>query len=174
MRKIVHVLMEKFDITPVVGVEVGVETGNNAVELLWLNMLRLYLVDIWKPFIQEGKQIWSDKICEDNYQYVCSRFSERQNIMIMRSTSFDAAKTFPDSSLDFVYIDACHQYESVLEDITIWSRKVKEGGILSGHDYCTQYWPGVIRAVDEFASNHNHQVQHGTSDGDQSPDWWIV
>jgi len=52
-----------------------------------------------------------------------------------RMTSVDAAATYPDNSLDFVFIDADHNYEPVLQDITAWLPKVKVGGILGGHDY---------------------------------------
>lgn len=50
----------------------------------------------------------------------------------MRST--DASKMFEDNSLDFVYIDAAHDYDSVKEDIEHWILKVKPGGIIGGHD----------------------------------------
>ena len=47
----------------------------------------------------------------------------------------DAVKDFPDRSLDFVYIDANHDVRHVIEDIEEWSKKIKKGGIISGHDY---------------------------------------
>ena len=59
-----------------------------------------------------------------------------------------AAATYPDQSLDFVFLDADHDYESVKADIAAWLPKVKPGGILAGHDYMCG-WPGVDRAVAE-------------------------
>lgn len=47
----------------------------------------------------------------------------------------EAVKDFTDNSLDFVYIDGNHQLQYVIEDITQWSKKLKVGGIISGHDY---------------------------------------
>ena len=47
----------------------------------------------------------------------------------------DAVKTFEDGSLDFVFIDGNHAFEYVTEDIAEWSKKVRKGGIISGHDY---------------------------------------
>lgn len=47
----------------------------------------------------------------------------------------DAVKDFADESLDFVYIDGNHNLKYVVEDICEWSKKVKNGGIISGHDY---------------------------------------
>jgi hypothetical protein len=45
-----------------------------------------------------------------------------------------------------VFIDAFHQYDSVMEDLQ-WATKM-DIPIISGHDYCSKY-PGVIRAVHE-------------------------
>ena len=66
----------------------------------------------------------------------------------LRMSSKEAATKFEDSSLDFVFVDASHQYEDVCEDIDIWIPKVKSGGFLAGHDY-QQSFPGVIKAVNE-------------------------
>lgn len=66
----------------------------------------------------------------------------------MKMTSEQASKCFADESLDFVFLDGAHDYESVKKDIEAWLPKVKVGGVLAGHDFCMQ-WPGVIKAVDE-------------------------
>jgi hypothetical protein len=63
--------------------------------------------------------------------------------------STEAARDYDDWSLDFVFIDAAHDYESVKNDIQAWKPKVKRGGILAGHDYHSE-WPGVVQAVDEL------------------------
>lgn len=70
----------------------------------------------------------------------------------LRMTSLDASLKFEDKSLDFVFIDASHEYAHVLLDIDAWLPKVKSGGILAGHDY-TPSWPGVVKAVNERFKN---------------------
>jgi predicted O-methyltransferase YrrM len=45
------------------------------------------------------------------------------------------AKEFEDESLDFVFIDGNHAYEWVVQDIALWSKKVRKGGIIYGHDF---------------------------------------
>lgn len=69
-------------------------------------------------------------------------------------TSLEATAKIPDYSLDFVYIDARHDYESVMEDLNAWQSKVRPGGVLAGHDYIDGHFSagvfGVKRAVDEF------------------------
>lgn len=66
-----------------------------------------------------------------------------------RMTSLEAAATYEDNSLDFVFIDADHSYEAVRADIIAWWPKVKPGGIISGHDYHMGA-PGVINASNEL------------------------
>ncbi len=50
-------------------------------------------------------------------------------------TGAEASDAIPHHALDFVYLDARHDYASVLEDLGQWSEKVRPGGVLSGHDY---------------------------------------
>jgi hypothetical protein len=70
----------------------------------------------------------------------------------IKSKSLDAVNLFPDQSLDFVFIDASHEYEDVKNDINAWFPKVKVGGVLAGHDYYenNDYAPGVKMAVNEI------------------------
>ncbi len=49
---------------------------------------------------------------------------------------------------DVVYIDGCHKYECILEDIEHWLPQTS--AIVSGHDYYDNgAWSGVKKAVDE-------------------------
>lgn len=70
-------------------------------------------------------------------------------IEIINESSEIASKRFPDNFFDLVFIDANHSYENVKLDINLWLPKVKNKGILAGHDYHSG-WPGVIKAVDEL------------------------
>lgn len=53
--------------------------------------------------------------------------------------------------IDLVFIDANHTYEDVRDDIVVWEPLVRRGGILAGDDYDAEHFPGVVRAVDQFA-----------------------
>jgi len=66
-----------------------------------------------------------------------------------RIPSKEAAKLFQDGSLDVVFIDAEHTFETTKEDIQSWLPKVKSGGYIAGHDYSPN-WKGVMQAVDEI------------------------
>lgn len=61
--------------------------------------------------------------------------------------SMDAVKLYEDNSLDFIYIDASHEYEDVKNDILHWRPKLKDTGVISGDDYS---WEGVKKAVNEI------------------------
>lgn len=56
----------------------------------------------------------------------------RARAAILRLTSEQAAILFVDDSLDFCYIDAQHDFLSVMQDITRWWPKVRSGGIIAG------------------------------------------
>ena len=62
-------------------------------------------------------------------------------------TANQAIKIVPDESLDFVYIDGSHYYERVIEDINLWTKKVRVGGWVTGDDFP---YEGVERALNEF------------------------
>ena len=66
------------------------------------------------------------------------------NLTMMKMKSVDAVKFFPDGSIDMVFLDGGHDYESIRTDITIWAVKCRR--LLCGHDI---HFPGVKQAVDE-------------------------
>ena len=76
----------------------------------------------------------------------------------IRKASLDAVSLYKDNSLDFIFIDAAHDYENVLNDIKSWYPKVKLGtGVIAGHDYT--WGPEVKKAVHDFFDPLGLQVQ---------------
>lgn len=71
--------------------------------------------------------------------------------------SYEAADLYENNSLDFVFIDASHDYENVKKDIEAWLPKIKFGGTIGGHDYHIT-WPGVIQAVKETIGEEKIKV----------------
>ena len=70
----------------------------------------------------------------------------------LKLDSISASKRFKNNSLDFVFVDAAHDYDSVKADILAWLPKIKKGGILAGHDYYPDHpeYCGVLQAVNEL------------------------
>lgn len=87
------------------------------------------------------------------------QFADRATLLEM--TTDEASAYVPDGSLDFVFIDADHAYESVRRDIAHWHQKVRSGGWLGGHDYNAK-WPGVVSAVDEIFGRRVKTFQPGS------------
>ena len=121
-------------------VEVGSYAGEGA-EIFAQHVRLLTCIDLWpQPDVLAA---WFDRML---------RF---QNVGFLQGRSVDSAKLFADASLDVVYIDAAHDYESVKADILAWRPKLKPGGILSGHDY-GPHALGVIQAVEELIGKPSH------------------
>ena len=72
------------------------------------------------------------------------------------------------NDLDLVYIDANHEYESVLNDMGKWLPKVRTGGILSGDDYSR---PQTAKAVVDFLKDY---PQYDLQISDNGTQWWFV
>ena len=73
----------------------------------------------------------------------------------MKMKSEEAAPQIADESLDFVYIDGDHSFDAVMLDLIMWSRKVRKGGLVGGHDYYRFQNAGVVPAVDCYTREHN-------------------
>lgn len=68
------------------------------------------------------------------YNETLNNNNVRDMIIDIKSLSWEAANQFEDNSVDFVFVDADHTYESVNKDIKAWYPKVKVGGMIAGHD----------------------------------------
>ncbi len=122
------------------GAEIGVLRGDFSREILdrW-DGKRLYMVDCWD---HQNDNVYVDKNnhSKEDHQinmqiakHSVEKYGDRYEMI--KSYSVDASKLFENDELDFVYIDARHDYQGVLEDLTAWYPKVKHGGIISGDDY---------------------------------------
>jgi cephalosporin hydroxylase len=58
---------------------------------------------------------------------------------------------------DAIYIDAGHQYESVIADLEAYWKVLRPGGVIFGDDYILG-WIGVVRAVHDFAERQHCSV----------------
>jgi predicted O-methyltransferase YrrM len=85
----------------------------------------------------------------------------------LKLNTVEAADLFDDESLDFIFLDASHLKQDVLNDLNAWWPKLKKGGLFGGHDYYivpnTNLPTEVKQAVDEFFSErikglHCHNI----------------
>lgn len=135
------------------GAEVGVREGDHS-KILCQNIpgLNLLCVDRWDAYPGHSDLdrlpeaiMFLDEAKEKLKEY---------NVTFVRANSMDAVRDIPDESLDFVYIDANHTFDYVMQDIIEWAKKVRKGGMISGHDYfrCRNF--GVVDAVDIYCRQH--------------------
>jgi predicted O-methyltransferase YrrM len=76
-----------------------------------------------------------DHFKHSDFETFCSNIKGRSNICIHQTNSVEASFRFAESSLDFVFLDAGHEQKDLEEDINSWMPKLKNGGVLSGHDF---------------------------------------
>src|SRR3989344_685140 len=115
-----------------VGTEIGVKAGELS-EGICSAGLKLYGVD---PYLKYDDYIEPET--QQTLNQAMDKASSRLkgfDFTAIKKTSMSAISDFADESLDFVYIDGNHSFKFVTEDIFEWSKKVKKGGIISGHDY---------------------------------------
>lgn len=164
---LINLLKEKEDL---IGAEIGCDQGFTTEFLLkHLKFNRLFCVDPWEPY--EGENTGAVFTTKQNAMYHHVEFMKRvmpymDKIAILQMTSKDAADVVDDNWLDFVFIDANHAYNAVMEDLNLWWPKVKAGGIFSGHDW--SYFD-VKPAVREFFKNDLNKIQLVYNDM-----WYVV
>ena len=88
--------------------------------------------------------------------------------LFYRLRSIHPLSQVADQSLDMVFLDACHDYEAVLDDVAPWKPKVRRGGILSGHDFSWMF-PTVAMAVFKETFNATDKTMNLAPDGV----WWL-
>lgn len=158
-----------------VGVEIGVQTGHNSKNIFdsgWCG--ELCCVDNWvRPHeMREAK-----------------KRLEGYAVTLIQGDSAKSAELFAEGSLDFVYIDAGHDYEDIKRDFLAWFPKVRIGGIVSGHDYAhashKNDCDGVREFIDEYMEAHPEVEMNFTTDdfyvgddkniqGNEYQSWWFV
>lgn len=124
--------------------------------------ITFYVIDTWlyKCIKEEsGKENWYtlDKNDNEVYEKFCNNLGQERvkTIKILRMDSMEASKLFSDNSIKMVFLDTNHNYEYVLDEINHWYPKVKDQGIISGHDI---HHEGVYKAVME-KFNKYHKIK---------------
>lgn len=142
-------------------VEIGVAYGGHS-EMILLNtkIEKLYGVDPYKNYSEyDGDcQNFEQRKQDDVHEMVSSRLSYYGGrFELLRDYSDNVLDKFKDESLDIVYIDGNHFEEFIKRDVSNWWKKVRVGGVLSGHDYDHPSFP-VTSIVNDFFMNLNLDV----------------
>mmetsp|Transcript_35092 Transcript_35092/g.59085 ORF Transcript_35092/g.59085 Transcript_35092/m.59085 type:complete len:308 (+) Transcript_35092:171-1094(+) len=167
------------------GLEIGVQTGAFTHSLLsrWSNFRRMYLIDPWeqqKNYIDHANvdNRVQNQILKNAKNLLLPFQTSGKELIFIRGYSNLEHSRFDNKSLDFIYLDARHDYCGTAEDLSLFWPKLSCGGIFSGHDYMTadetlgvrpkqrwdicadgsRHWGAVKAAVDEFAERVGAQL----------------
>ena len=129
------------------GAEIGVWQGQTLFYLLdHIPGLFMYAVDHYQPV-----GTYAGKDMDAAHQMVAMKgLHYVARLKMLKMDSINASFHVNDNELDFVFIDADHEKNSVVMDIKSWEGKVKPGGSMTGHD---ADWPTVKAALEQVGRN---------------------
>jgi len=145
-----------------IGAEVGVLGGDWSEHLLSITEpSELVLIDTYYSNDYEHKKRFTKK---NHEAYIKEKFSSHgEKVKVMKGLSWDLLDKFDENYFDWIYIDAAHDYNSVVKDLKAAHRALKRGGILIMNDYIaydhfTKEEYGVVQATNEFITANNFEM----------------
>ena len=121
--------------------EIGVYYGLNFISVLNTfcknDKSKLHAIDCWSDehynhyehLVNKGDQIYN------TFLRNVSVSGGSDKLTVHRGYSFDKIKELSDNYFDIIYIDGCHEPESVMEDAVLSFRKLKNDGYIVFDDY---------------------------------------
>ena len=104
-------------------------------------------------------------LCDVNFtKFDNNNIISGQSVRKHEKNTIEFLDTFPKEFFDWIYIDASHAYNDVVNDIKAAKNKLKKGGLLIFNDfahinpYLARF--GVMRAVSEFIKNERWNVKY--------------
>lgn len=164
-RKLIELLPQKGVVA-----ELGVAEGDFSREILEHSTPRkLHLIDTWD----------SSRYSKSMRSEVERKFVKeigQGNVAVHIGSSVEVGSTLPDYYFDWIYIDTDHSYETTKQELELYRRKVKVGGIIAGHDFTKGNWSGMIRygvieAVYEFCVKSDWEIIYLTMELNSNPSY---
>ena len=137
--------------------EIGVNKGKFSMQILdYCKPKRLHLIDFW------GNKRYNKKV-EDFVRNNLKNEINNSTVVINKGLSTQVLRSCKDNYFDWVYLDTSHTYETTISELNILHKKIKENGIIAGHDYVTRSRTdamkyGVIEAVHQFCIEKNYEL----------------
>lgn len=122
--------------------EIGVFLGGNIIRVAerYKGKISLWAVDNFQfdNVSFESKQ-WANVDQNIGYLDQFINNTKEHSINILARESLLAAESIPDNSLDCIFIDGAHrEYDYHVKELQTWLHKVKDGGLVAGHDWPVQ------------------------------------
>ena len=152
--------------------ELGVDTGDFSQQILnFCCPQKLHLIDYWgtQRYNQEKRNCVEEKF---------KNIIDKGIVEINLGLSTNVVEIFKDNYFDWVYIDTNHSYDTTVAELESYRGKMKNNGIIAGHDYIQGNWEGgikygVIDAVQEFCIKWNWEIIYLTMENKIHPSFAI-
>lgn len=125
--------------------EIGVYMGDS-VDIFSKHFKNIYAIDPWDMceekcpvngfYMSDVEKFFDENVLKNN-----------SNVTKIKNFSHNVCNNYADEFFNMIYVDGSHIYKDVLKDLQDWSKKVKVGGVISGHDYDL---PQVYSAIMDF------------------------
>jgi hypothetical protein len=144
--------------------ELGVLKGENA-EMIFreLSPVQFYLIDSWskdafldykennkhRPWVDDiddyakyfGGSLDAQSTFDKLFAEAVQKFKDKKTVSVMRYSSRDALPHLQKmlgekNKLDYIYVDASHQYETVLDDLIEYQQFLQPNGLFQLNDCC--------------------------------------
>ncbi len=119
---------------------------------------RLFCVDLWQEDLDEGQSHSTREQAQS--RAVFKEFKKNitlygcDNVEAYKGKSTEVAAKWAHGPIDFLFIDASQNYESVMEDLKGWIPHLKPGGIVCGDgwnlDECKEVKGSIREAFQDF------------------------
>jgi hypothetical protein len=144
---------------------IGAELG------IWDGAFSRVISKIIKPQLFYLVDTWNVMDLEERLTDNLIKRSKNSNYIKRKETTESFLNSLEDNYLDWVYVDAAHDYDSVKTDLLLSKDKVKDEGYIMGHDYINydyinQFDYGVKEAVHEFLYSFDYEMVYLTLDSD--------
>jgi len=154
-----------------VGAELGVFKGEFTKYLLKIaRPKRLHLIDPWWRLYGEYYPDWEEytdfgrlKTSEafEKAKRTVDKYDKKKVCEFHVDDDLECLKEFQDNYFDWIYLDTSHKYDHTKKELEILKDKVKNDGLIMGHDYSgdpNHIHYGVYKAVNEFCKKYRWEV----------------
>lgn len=127
------------------------------------------ILSIAKPKMLHLVDAWEGERFAGTFKHVEQRFADEARVKITKAYSTEVIATFPRAYFDWVYIDTNHQFKTTYSELKGLRGKIKRGGFIAGHDFCTgnpvtPVLYGVVQACHLFCSKFDWEFRYITLD----------